>query len=100
MRNVLFILVLEQRLEAEKSETSKEQQRLHSLIAMLETQLSEKQRDVDKVSCQWWMGGPHKTCQCLLGTLGSKKTVIPTSIPGTMAAATGTIAAQGSAKCL
>ena len=46
---ITYIPVLEQRLEAEKSETNKEQQRLHSLIAMLETQLSEKQRDIDKV---------------------------------------------------
>ena len=77
MKNVLYIPVLEQRLEAEKSDTNKEQQRLHSLIAMLETQLSEKQRDIDKVSChQECNGGPSKTCHSVLGTGGSNNNEI------------------------
>lgn len=61
-------------MEAQKFETTKEQQRLHSLIAMLETQLSEKQRDVDKVGCEKCEEDTLKNCSCeLVGIVVSQE---------------------------
>ena len=93
-----YILVLEQRLETEKSETNKEQQRLHSLIAMLETQLSEKQRDIDKVGKM--ERRPAHTLLYVYVVLVAVRVTMPTSVPGTMAAVPGTVTAQGSTKRL